>query len=245
MECKQFGWHNAAMALICISLLAGCNDLNEREASADGVVLTQGDFPWVVGMPTVPDSLGPEVPDGFSDPDGGPQIFGTPEPAQANEKFFFTPEVGGDPAEMDFSVQNLPSWADFDSGSGMISGTPSLADIGIHGGITISVSDGVNVSDLGPLEIQVLASGDRSVTIAWEPPTSYEDGTALTDLGGYTIRFGRAEGSYDTVVDLANPGLTSYAIDGLVAGTYFFATTAYDGSGTESAFSPVISGKIR
>ena len=43
---------------------------------------------------------------------------------------------------------------------------------------------------------------------------------------------------------MSNPGLTSYVVDELVAGTYFFATSAYDGGGVESDFSPVVSGKI-
>ena len=98
--------------------------------------------------------------------------------------------------------------------------------------------------ELGPVEIEVLPFGDRSVTVLWEPPTLNEDGTPLADLAGFTVRYGRADGMFDRVVDIGNPGLTSLVVDGLVPGTYYFATTAYNSLGDESDLSHAASGTI-
>ena len=56
----------------------------------------------------------------------------------------FTPtaeDVDGD--TLTFSIQNLPTWASFDSATGALTGTPGNTDVGITRGIMISVSDGI------------------------------------------------------------------------------------------------------
>jgi hypothetical protein len=57
-----------------------------------------------------------------------------------------------------FSVQNLPNWASFSTVTGELSGTPQASDVGIHGGIAISVSDGTNSSSLPAFSINVVAA---------------------------------------------------------------------------------------
>ncbi len=76
-----------------------------------------------------------------------------------------------------------------------------------------------------------------SVTLSWTPPTQNEDGTALTDLAGYRIRWGTVPGSYPSSVLIDNPGLSTYVVDNLVPGPYEFVATAINASGVESAYS--------
>ncbi len=91
-------------------------------------------------------------------------------------------------------------------------------------------------------------SGDDSgaeqslVTLSWTPPTTRSDGSALTNLAGYKIYYGNTEGEYSIIVDIDNPGLTEYVLEGLNSGrTYYFTMTAYDEARIESAYSNVVS----
>lgn len=80
--------------------------------------------------------------------------------------------------------------------------------------------------------------GSGSVTLAWQPPTENADGSALTDLSGYNIYIGTISNNYEYMeVRLDNPGLTAYVVENLEPGTYYFAATAFNSSGVESAFS--------
>ena len=79
------------------------------------------------------------------------------------------------------------------------------------------------------------------MTLSWQPPTENTDGTALTNLAGYNIHYGTQPQDYTSVIKVANPGLATYVIDSLPAGTYYFSVAAYNASGTESSFSPELS----
>ena len=67
------------------------------------------------------------------------------------------------------------------------------------------------------------------VTLAWDP--NIEE-----DLAGYIVYYGTSSRDYTHDVDIGNH--TSCTISGFEDGiTYFFAVTAYDEDGNESAFS--------
>ena len=83
-----------------------------------------------------------------------------------------------------------------------------------------------------------------SVTLSWQPPTQRTDGSPLTNLAGYRIRYGTAPGNYPNTRQIANAGVTTAVIENLPAGTYYFVVTAYDTSGGESEFSAVVSKPI-
>ncbi len=74
-----------------------------------------------------------------------------------------------------------------------------------------------------------LALGAAVVRVSWLANSD-------ADLAGYRVYYGTSSGSYDNTLDA---GLsTSVEIEGLAQGdTYYFAVTAYDTSGNESAFS--------
>ncbi|MEN8263516.1 MAG: choice-of-anchor D domain-containing protein [Nitrospirota bacterium] len=79
-----------------------------------------------------------------------------------------------------------------------------------------------------------LYAGD--VTVSWDPPTTNEDTTPLTDLSGYILYYGTTPGDYFDNIDVGN--VTTYQVNNLTDGlTYYFAVTAYNTSRTESEYS--------
>ena len=105
--------------------------------------------------------------------------------------------------------------------------------------ITISLVSAAEVVSLPTFTITVAstASTSNTVTLSWDAPTENADGSALTDLKGYKVHYGSESKSYSDVIQVANPGLTTYVVQNLPSGTYYFAVTAYNTSGKESSLS--------
>lgn len=82
----------------------------------------------------------------------------------------------------------------------------------------------------------------NTATLTWDSPTTNADGTPLTDLVGYKIYYGTTSGNYTEVIAVGN--VTTYKVEGLQPGTYYFALTAYDTSGNESGYSNEVSKTI-
>lgn len=84
----------------------------------------------------------------------------------------------------------------------------------------------------------------QSATLTWVAPTENTDGTVLTGLAGYHIYYGTSADALTTEVDVADAATTTYVVNGLAAGTYYFAVAAYTAMGTESAQSDIASKTI-
>jgi hypothetical protein len=121
--------------------------------------------------------------------------------------------------------------------NGRLVGTPSAANVGAYANIRISVSDGAATASLPAFGINVTAVGNGSATLSWLPPTQNQDGSALTNLAGYKVHWGTSSGSYTNNVTINNPGITSYLVENLVPGRYYFALSAFTSSGLTSNFS--------
>ncbi|MBX5462663.1 MAG: putative Ig domain-containing protein, partial [Steroidobacteraceae bacterium] len=181
-----------------------------------------------------------------------PVISGTPATqVEAGKTYSFTPKAtDADGDTLTFSVQNLPSWATFSIATGRVSGTPTAQQAGTYSNIRISVSDGTTSVSLAPFAIEVTAPAATppttgSALVSWIPPTANTDGSPLQNLAGYRISYGVSSSNLDKTVQIANPGLTSYLIEDLAAGTWYFTVRAYTTSGAESAPSSVVSKTIR
>lgn len=168
-----------------------------------------------------------------------PTISGTPiSSVTISDNYSFTPTASdpdGDP--LTFSVSNLPVWASFDNTTGTLSGTPQLGDIGTYNSVSISVSDSIASASMTPFEIMVNQFDTFAVTLSWTAPTLYEDGSPLNDLAGYTIHYGRQSGNYTSTINVDNPSVTTYVVDNLSSGAYFFAAKSFNVNGVESDFS--------
>ncbi len=83
------------------------------------------------------------------------------------------------------------------------------------------------------LSALVRARGSQNVVLAWNP-------SPATNVVGYNVYFGTESGSYPFLINLDN--VTDTQIYGLADGaTYFFAVSATDSEGDESALSEEIS----
>jgi hypothetical protein len=83
-----------------------------------------------------------------------------------------------------------------------------------------------------------------TVTLSWDAPTHRVDATLLTNLAGYRVYYGLAEGDYPNKVEVNSPVLTSIELTGLPSGTYWFVVTAYDADGLESGYSAWVSAPV-
>jgi hypothetical protein len=73
-----------------------------------------------------------------------------------------------------------------------------------------------------------------SAELTWTAPTMNEDGTPLTNLAGYKVRYGQSETALTKTLDLPRPSTTTARIDGIASGTWYFSVTAYTNTGVES-----------
>ena len=83
-----------------------------------------------------------------------------------------------------------------------------------------------------------------TLMLAWDPPTDNTDGSSLSDLRGYKVYYGEKSGTYTSVLDIPNPSLTSYVVQNLAPGTYYFALADYNAQGVESALTREISAVV-
>jgi hypothetical protein len=88
------------------------------------------------------------------------------------------------------------------------------------------------------------ASADKSADVSWTAPTTNTNGSALTDLAGYTIYYGTSPGALTQTVNVPSAGAIDYIVQGLSQGTWYFAVAAYTNTGLQSSFSTVVSKTI-
>ncbi|MBQ4810947.1 tandem-95 repeat protein [Pseudoalteromonas luteoviolacea] len=125
-----------------------------------------------------------------------PTISGVPI-AQVNEDstYSFTPtfeDKDGD--SLTFSIENKPSWAEFNTNTGLLSGVPTNASVGSYENIMISVSDGTESASLAAFTITVVNTNDAPV-ISGNPPASIEEDSeysftpTASDVDGDALTF--------------------------------------------------------
>ena len=102
---------------------------------------------------------------------GEPDDNGTPEEPENTKPFiggnpytsvtagngysFYPAAYDADGDALTWSISNKPDWADFDTATGALTGTPAEADAGSYRQIIIGVSDGENASYLNAFDIDV------------------------------------------------------------------------------------------
>ncbi|GJM27351.1 MAG: hypothetical protein DHS20C16_37660 [Phycisphaerae bacterium] len=172
-----------------------------------------------------------------------PSISGNPpDSVVVGDSYAFTPQsADADGDTLQFSVQNLPGWTNFNDVTGTIAGTPTMADIATYSDIVVSVSDGMQTSSMPAFSIDVTQVGTASTMLSWTAPTQNNDGSPLTDLAGYIIFYGPSSRNYTNELRIDNPGMTSVVVDGLAPGTYYFAAKAFNSASVESDYTGEVS----
>lgn len=100
--------------------------------------------------------------------------------------------------------------------------------------VAITVSKGGSISIPVSL-IVAAASTSTSASISWSPPST---GT----VAGYNVYVGTTSGVYGPAINVGN--VTSYVLNNLAPGTYYFVVTDYDSGAVESLPSTEVSKTI-
>jgi trimeric autotransporter adhesin len=165
-----------------------------------------------------------------------PTITGTPSPyAFLSQLYSFVPMASDrESPSVGLSIRNRPIWANFNTTTGELSGTPSASHVGVtYRDIVITASDGVNTTSLPAFTITVYSSALGSARVSWTPPTQNIDDTPLTNLAGFKVYYWRSGGA-ERVLQLPSASFTSVELENLEPGTWNFEVTAYNALNAES-----------
>ena len=150
-----------------------------------------------------------------------------------------------------FSIQNKPTWAQFNTANGQLTGTPSEASTSAN--IVITVSDGKASASLAAFSITVgttptatpsASPSGPGVALSWDVPTRTVNGETLQNLAGYRIHYGTNENALVNSIEVQSAGSNTFTVQNLPKGTYFFAVRAVTASGDESKLSNIISRSV-
>lgn len=170
-----------------------------------------------------------------------PQISGVAATtAKVGQSYSFQPSAkDADKHALTFSLSGGPDWLTCNATTGRISGTPTSADVGTDKAMVLHVSNGTSSVSLAPFTITVVAAGTSSgnVSLSWQAPTENTNGSALLNLAGYVIHYGSVSQTYTSTITISNPGLTSYVVEDLPPGTYYFSMSSTTTSGEQSSLS--------
>jgi len=169
-----------------------------------------------------------------------PTISGSPSlSVNAASAYLFQPTASDpDGNTLTFSIQNRPAWATFNTATGVLSGTPALTDVATFANIIISVTDGTALVSLPAFSLAVLQTSNGAATVSWTAPTLNTDDSPV-ELASYRVMYGRAANTLDQTAIVNNPGLTTYTVENLSQGTWYFGVVAVNTAGIESGLSNV------
>ncbi len=191
-----------------------------------------------------------------------PVISGTPTTSVAQDAAYsFMPTVTDEDIGdvMTFSITNKPSWASFDTATGMLTGTPTNADVGTTTGIVISVNDGTATVSLAAFNIVVtnvneapVISGTPATTVAQDVAYSFIPTASDVDVGDvltFSITnkptwasFNTATGALTGTPTNTDTGTTTDIVISVSDGTLSASLAAFNLEVTNVNDAPVISG---
>ena len=124
---------------------------------------------------------------------------------------------------------------------GVTVNTTGLAAGSYSATVTVTVYKGGSVSIPVTLTVASATTSSPSITttsasLSWSPPDT------ATTVAGYKLYMGNAPGAYGTPINVGNA--TSFLLNNLSVGTYYFTVTDYDSSGVESPPSNEVSKTI-
>jgi Fibronectin type III domain len=73
-----------------------------------------------------------------------------------------------------------------------------------------------------------------TATLQWSAPQAMTDGSTVSGIVGYRVYYGHSVTQMNSKIDVMNPSVSTYVVEGLTPGTYYFSVTALHSSGGES-----------
>jgi hypothetical protein len=274
--------HNSRVSLIVVFAVAltACG-----APSVDGDTTSQAPAaPAVASVPTTA-AVAPSVPGGTATTPTTPTTTTTtattttpPAPPPATPGVNTAPTLSGAPpttvvvgseysflptaADVDgdaltFAIVNKPAWLNFNSRTGLISGTPAAGDVGLHADISIGVSDGKANSALSAFNIQVsaapaVASIVNPILFVTQVPTLNDFAARATTFANHLANVDRVVRGGDLMIrypDGSVRNLTKeagFGMDGLQSSSAIAVREpSVHWDGTRALFSMVIGGASR
>ena len=96
-------------------------------------------------------------------------------------------------------------------------------------------------SSAPPVSAATASDPPGIVSLSWLPPTQNTDGSPLTNLAGYVVRYGLSGTGLNTVLYLGSAATTSVEISNLSSGNWNFEVSAFNTANIESQFSGIVS----
>jgi hypothetical protein len=178
------------------------------------------------------------------------QILGTPvTTAQVGKFYGFSPTVVAPAGStLTYAVANKPTWAQFSASTGALSGTPSAGSVASDANIVVSVSNGSQSAALPAFNITVQSvtpSVAGTTSLSWSRPTENTNGTPLTNLAGYIIRYGTSSAALTNKISVASASATGVEITNLSPGYWQFEVAAINTANVESPGSAIVGKTIQ
>ena len=216
------------------------NDGYAYSATLLGTSITNGGATFTLGAPGSTAAPGAQT----------PQISGTPAPtAEVGQFYSFTPTVVASAgSSLTYAVANKPAWAQFSATTGTLSGTPSTGSVATDANIVVSVSNGAQSAALPAFNITVqpaTPSVPGTASLSWARPIVNTNGTPLTNLAGYVIRYGTSTTALNNKMSVASASATGVEITNLSPGNWHFAVIAINTANVESQFSAIVAKTIQ
>jgi hypothetical protein len=173
------------------------------------------------------------------------QISGAPTTtAEVGQFYSFRPTVVA-PAgsSLAYEVSNKPAWAQFSAATGTLSGTPSTGSAATDANIVVSVSSGAQSASLPAFSITVepaAATTAGAASLSWSVPTTNTNGSPLTNLAGFVIRYGTSSTALEKQISIASPSATGAEVSNLSPGNWYFQVAAVNTANVEGQFSAVV-----
>jgi hypothetical protein len=83
-----------------------------------------------------------------------------------------------------------------------------------------------------------------SASLIWQAPSTNSDGSPLTNLAGFYIRYGTQPANLNQLITVASASTLKYVVQKLTSGTWYFTVSSYTTDGAESVPSAMVSGTI-
>lgn len=114
--------------------------------------------------------------------------------------------------------------------------------------VTVQPANGGNACPSPLSETRTVAQtcdSSRTARLSWETCSRNTDGSALTNLAGTRIFYGRSAGEFVRSLQIATPSATAWTITDLDPATWYFVARCYNSEGVESANSNQVTKIVR
>jgi hypothetical protein len=212
---SRFGALAVALPLLLAPLLTGCSGDDEAQFTGLNSVAGALAASDVFGQPAVVD-----------------------QQAVVGQHWSYQPAISSpESASVTVTASNLPDWMTLNQNTGRLEGIPGDGDVRTWTNIRLTVNNGQQAPQLQALTVTVVAQGAATgtATVTWSAPTQRVDGSPIGELAGYRVLYGKSSRNYDHTVEINTAGINRYVLEGLGAGTWYFAVQAITSDGLSSA----------